>query len=225
MQHAIHRLPKVPYLSVGQIEAATNDLLDDYARGHGVIKPPIPVDAILESHLGLTLDFDDLPKRFGVLPGAIGALDVDQSAAFVSEHLDPYANWPFTAISWETPPNLLTATARCRFTIGHEVGHWVLHRDYVRGDAAERGVLARIICRTEQRREPVEWQADRFSACLLMPSRMVRDAFQHQVGERPLDRFDVHSLAGDFGVSQQAMRIRVRELALGSAPVKKVTAA
>ena len=63
---------------------------------------------------------------------------------------------------------------RLIFTCAHEVGHWCLHRRYV--DIAgrtseEEGV---VLCRTDKTQKlPVEWQADYFAGCLLMPEEML----------------------------------------------------
>src|SRR5581483_8448110 len=80
---------------------------------------------------------------------------------------------------------------RLCFTLGHEVGHWQLHRplyemDRVTGTLSQgtSGVPA-FLCRSSQK-PPAEVQADKFSACLLMPERFVRDAFREVHGDQPL---------------------------------------
>ncbi len=63
-----------------------------------------------------------------------------------------------------------------RFTLAHEIGHWLLHPSVV--VHRERALdLTRTV-----RRSPIERDADLFAAELLMPSRLVQDAF--------LDRFN-----------------------------------
>lgn len=67
---------------------------------------------------------------------------------------------------------------RYRFTLGHEAGHWQLHRQLLRA-ARDQGVLfgdapqPTVICRTSQAKRPIELQADRFSAAVLMPRALV----------------------------------------------------
>ena len=57
---------KVPFRSDAQIESAVQELLRQYAKAKGEPpRPPIPVDAIAESVLGLTLEMGDLRKKLG----------------------------------------------------------------------------------------------------------------------------------------------------------------
>jgi len=64
---------KVPFMPTEHIEAAGLRLLAEYGRKYGeVVAPPVPVEEILEAHLGLGLEFDDLPGRVGV-PDVLGA--------------------------------------------------------------------------------------------------------------------------------------------------------
>ncbi len=63
----------VKYLSEQQIERDALGLLEAYFHELGQpIRIPIPADEILETHLGLTLDFDDLQTLLGV-PDVLGA--------------------------------------------------------------------------------------------------------------------------------------------------------
>ena len=44
-----------------------------------------------------------------------------------------------------------------------------------------------VICRSSQAKEPIEWQADFFSSCLLMPRRRVHEEWKERLGRtRPL---------------------------------------
>jgi hypothetical protein len=120
---------QVAFRSEVEIEEAAQDLLNSYYRRNGIIKPPIEIEEIL-SYLGLSLDLDNLSKVFGV-PDALGALCVETRSVYIDESLDPVEH-PATE-------------GRYRFTIGHEVGHWQLHRQYL-------GVSRR----TPRRRSPKE---------------------------------------------------------------------
>jgi IrrE N-terminal-like domain len=87
---------------------------------------------------------------------------------------------------------------RLRFTIAHEIGHFVLHKERA---LSERGGP------TSQHTARLEREADQFAAELLMPEHLVRQAaLEHGADPRRLaDRFDV---------SVQAMNIRLRRLGL-----------
>ena len=60
----------VPFLPQRDIELEAMKLLADFGglRNRGKLKPPVPVEDVLEKHLKLTLDFDDLHGRQGI-PG------------------------------------------------------------------------------------------------------------------------------------------------------------
>jgi IrrE N-terminal-like domain len=89
---------------------------------------------------------------------------------------------------------------RRRFTIAHEIGHFVLHTDRV---APERGGKVNQAGRAQER------EADAFAAELLMPEHLVRQAVL-EVGA------DSVRLAGRFEVSEQAMSVRLRRLGLAA---------
>jgi len=101
---------------------------------------------------------------------------------------------------------------RQRFTIAHEIGHYLLHSQAARVfiDAAP------VFFRDQHAAtgdDPQEIAANQFAAELLMPERVVQDLVRLQ----PIDVFDdaaVRRLASHFGVSAQALTIRLTRLSL-----------
>jgi len=87
---------------------------------------------------------------------------------------------------------------RRRFTVAHEIGHFVLHPQRL---APERGGGVNAAWQAQER------EADQFAAELLMPERLVREAV---VQHGP----DVGRLADRFDVSRKAMQVRLRGLGL-----------
>jgi IrrE N-terminal-like domain len=87
---------------------------------------------------------------------------------------------------------------RRRFTIAHEIGHFVLHPGRQR---SERGGKVNEAGRVLER------EADAFAAELLMPEDLVRQAVDEH-GASP------GRLSDRFEVSQQAMQTRLRRLGL-----------
>ena len=180
---------KVPYLRDVEIEASANVLLAAYARRYGTeIRPPVDVESILEKHLGLHLSFDDLCAKLAV-PDVLGSLWLDRSEVIVDQTLDPD----------EHP----SALPRYRFTLGHEIGHWELHRRLVLAQRLQSKLFQQdpepaIICRTSQRREPIELQADAFAAALLMPRAVVMEHWQRLAGPKRLKVSELRGKAGGF---------------------------
>ena len=86
--------------------------------------------------------------------------------------------------------------ARQRFTIAHEIGHYVLHNDLI-GDGVQDDALYRSGLPSN-----IETEANRFAANLLMPMEEVNKAILKH-------GFYVEQLADLFQVSQAAMAIRL----------------
>lgn len=85
---------------------------------------------------------------------------------------------------------------RRRFTIAHELGHYVLHYDKI-GDGITDDALYR-----SKLGNPFERQANRFAANLLMPWSLVIESIR-------LGLDSVEELAKKFEVSRSAMSIRL----------------
>jgi Zn-dependent peptidase ImmA (M78 family) len=94
---------------------------------------------------------------------------------------------------------------RRRFTIAHEIAHFVLHRDLI-GDGITEDALYR-----SGLSDAIEREANGLAAEVLMPRSLVRNAFTHE-------QQDPAALASKFGVSQQAMEYRLANLGLSLVP-------
>lgn len=92
-----------------------------------------------------------------------------------------------------------TSAIRDRFTLAHELGHYVIHYLFARKE----GQLMAL----RRGSDRIEWEANWFAAAFLMPA----DAFSQAVTE--LGR-NVDMLASQFGVSASAAEIRVKALGL-----------
>ena len=79
---------------------------------------------------------------------------------------------------------------RYRFTLAHEGGgHWRLHRHLFAKDPAQTSLFGgpatpSIVCRSSQAKEPVEWQADFYASCLLMPRQLIMAAWDEMFPDR-----------------------------------------
>jgi hypothetical protein len=175
---------KVRYLSENEIEQDSELLLAEYEETAGArITLPVPVADITTYHLALQLGFADLHQTLGVpmlgdQPDILGAIWVDKATVLIDRSLDPKEN-----------PSMLW---RYRFSVAHEIGHWRLHRSYVAKGPNQTSLFdapsePTVICRSSQTKEPIEWQADFFSSCLVMPRRRVHDEWKGCLGRtRPL---------------------------------------
>lgn len=93
---------------------------------------------------------------------------------------------------------------RQRFTVAHEIAHYLLHRDQI-GNGISDDVLYRSTL--SDRREA---QANRLAADILMPDNLIREWLSHAntlglSGEKEVVEF----MSDKFNVSEAAMRIRL----------------
>jgi len=134
--------------------------------------PPIPVHEIAERS-GVNVVFED----FGTHSESVsGFCDFANARLYV---------------------NKADLSERQSFTMAHELGHWLLHRDFYRDYPEEYSVLPRFS--DPNRDDPNEKEANKFAACLLVPDRLLR----------PVRGAPVSSLASVFGVSRTMMEFRV----------------
>jgi len=143
------------------------DLVGKARKSVAFDKLPVPTDKIAEK-LGLKIVEFEFPESFsGVLRKERGVVGVNKNHPLV----------------------------RRRFTIAHEMGHFILGHD---GDSID-----------EQSDRPMslEREANTFASHLLIPTDLVIASVQ-KVG------LDLKTLAREFGVSEQAMTIRLLEMNL-----------
>lgn len=175
---------KVPYLHEEQIERDAAELLAEYERARGVqIFRAVPIEDVVEKHLKLGIEFDDMHQRLGVPrsglglePDILGAMFFNERRIVIDESLDPEEN--------------PSREGRYRFTLAHEGGgHWRLHRHLYEYNAAQASLfnelgVPSVVCRSSQANEPVEWQANIYASCLLMPRKLVLAAWNEMFLDR-----------------------------------------
>lgn len=175
---------KVPYLQEAQIERDAAALLAEFEQARGVvITGQVPIEDIVEKHLKLGIEFDDMHELLGVPrsglglePDILGAMFFDERRIVIDESLDPEDN--------------PSKEGRYRFTLAHEGGgHWRLHRHLFAKDPAQFSLFTEpaptsVVCRSSQAKEPVEWQADFYASCLLMPRKLVMAAWDKMFPDR-----------------------------------------
>ncbi len=100
---------------------------------------------------------------------------------------------------------------RRRFTVAHELGHYLLHRELASVFVDGPGVLYRDLSSEGSRQQEID--ANRFAAEFLLPEAAVREC----LGEQSVDAHDeitIRALAERFRVSPQALTIRLTRLGL-----------
>lgn len=170
-------------LKKDDIESKANDLLKQFS----INKPPIPiVDIVLGMGLGIEEDeFGESVSGFIVSKSNKNVIGVNSSESEV----------------------------RKRFTIAHELGHFLLHsnkKDFIfiskvhyRNDLSSTGELRK------------EREANSFAASLLMPEELIKKEIQ-RIEKRSKKELSIEELsdqlAKKFNVSQVAMTYRLTNL-------------
>jgi len=155
-------------------------LLDDFK----IRRPPVPVDRIA--------------KNLGILVCPLPAEDEISGAIIRRDDRVVIAVNPAHHIN------------RRRFTIAHELGHFMLHQEI--GEHVDENF--RIAWRNADSSKAVNWmeiQANRFAAELLMPGRFLErdlDAL------RRIEKRTVALLATKYVVSAEAMKIRLSQIGI-----------
>lgn len=93
--------------------------------------------------------------------------------------------------------NATHAPVRQRFTIAHEIAHYILHKSYI-GD----GIVEDALLRADGFTNALERQANAMAADILMPRRLIKEAQSEGINS-------ISSLAVRFDVSRDAMSVRV----------------
>ncbi len=96
---------------------------------------------------------------------------------------------------------------RQRFTIAHELAHYLLHRHVI--DASPRGIRDNVLYRSGAPRI-VEYQANRLAAEIIMPRELLIRKLGSN-GQR-VDEKKTERLAAEFQVSPLAMKMRLETI-------------
>ncbi len=152
--------------------------------------PPVDVNGIAAS-VGLTIVYEDFTDDIS------GLLITRDSTGVIGVHSKH-------------------ALVRQRFTIAHEIGHFVLRHHSESGEHVHVDEGWKVSARNERSAkgfDPNEIEANRFAAYLLMPESLLK-ARVAAFRRKSLSESDVLRLAQEFKVSEQAMTLRLRNLRL-----------
>lgn len=208
--------PLVQYVSAQQIESMSQSALTaiGYSRGS------VSLDAVCQwqtLEAGLTVTTGVVPTEKNLTNGTLGRIKFDPLEITIFHHAEQYRG-------------------RQRFTLAHELAHHLLgHSKYMAAEVCEEKDFERdgppdIGIEDVQR---MEWQANRFASCLLLPREsFLTDFFvlAHEYGledrghgllfvdEQPCNQrifFSVtDSLRLKYDVSRSAVEIRLKDFGL-----------
>jgi hypothetical protein len=164
-----------------------HELRAEYLATYPAAEIPVPVESIAEDLLGLRIEERKLGECSGMLIPSERLIVVNAAEA----------------MSGDTP------TRRHRFTIAHELGHWICHAR--RGSVEEAPTFCRSQDISQDTDRDLEREANVFGAELLMPEQAVREAW----AALP----DAAEVAARFEVSALAAQWRLYSFELAERPL------
>ncbi len=172
-----------PPIPIKKLEKQAENLV----REAGITKIPVPVGAVAK-HLGIEVAEEDLGEDCS------GILIREGDSAVIGVHADHHEH-------------------RKRFTIAHEIAHYILHTGEAYIDQFHIDLRSNNPGSATKQEED---EANRFAGALLMPADQVRKAFAEQRVDPSRDD-EIPEMAKRFKVSVQAMTKRLMHLDLISA--------
>jgi Zn-dependent peptidase ImmA (M78 family) len=148
-------------------------------------------------HISILEEFTNhVPVKVGALANALGLKVVVAALPLkISGLIKPDPDGGFVI-----KVNRFEPKERQRFTIAHEIAHFLLHRDKIHA-----GVVDSVLYRSKLSSR-VEAEANRLAADIIMPYAKVREL--SSVYRAQGDHQIIATLAETFQVSRQAMEIR-----------------
>ena len=208
----------VPFLESKRIEEHCNQLLISVGYKKGKV-PLEEICQVLATTSGVRVEHKTLA------PGILGTISFNPAIIKVD-------------------PAQTESTGRTRFTVAHEIGHLQLgHAQYLSRDVVRLAniELDKPFAVEIKDMARMEWQANYFASCLLLPENDLLWSAQqiaHQLGiadrghrliyldEQPCNQHTFRAITGHlmrkFDVSRAAVRIRLKELGLLVEPLNSV---
>jgi len=210
------------------LEAIARRVISKYDRAL-LYKPSlIPVEDIMEKAYGLTLEYQYIRKNGRILGETV--FEDAEIPIYDQEGNEGYKTIAVRAGTVIIDASLLhegSSSGRLRFTCAHELAHWVIDKNYFTQLGETANLSSSImdtefsddfsyvntkIVRSSDTDDAVERQANRMASRILMPKCTLKLAF-HQACDNHTPNI-INYLAELYGVSKQAMKIRLEGLGL-----------
>lgn len=186
---------EIEFLEISKIEERAEEILEK-AQNMGLYNSngATNIDLITEALLGLVIVFEDLDTH---MEGALGILDVKNGKIIIDQNLD-------NSLGGES-----FEEGRLNFTIAHEIGHFVLHRDKFSEENCLffHNELNPIVKRAE-------FQANAFASAFLMPRKLFIKKWNQELDKTKSPNEAKLALVEFFKTSREATQIRLQNLSL-----------
>lgn len=236
-----------PILRATEIDNHSSFILQEYSKSHpeySFLNPQAtPIENIIELYCGISMDFQSFADEYvlGMTSFSKGFINIVRDGQIVPYKVDK----GMIIISSELEADE-KQEGRLNYTLAHELGHNVYHRrKFEEPDYSTQPLLFdedpkesfAITCHRDnienldntQGRDWIEWQADYFASCFLMPKEAVAEFWKDYkkepefvFGEEPasyLAEMPYNELKAEFlrfvstfRVSKKAAKIRLKKL-------------
>ena len=183
---------------------AQNLLVQVQSRRNRQIKNYDIAEAVAD-YLDLYIEWTSLePDELGIIAAMIIP---SEQKILINENILELPNIKFSKVSSDGFKNS---------TIAHEIGHWMLHINYNtiskyqdRTGNSLSNNSAPFLCRSLNSLEKIEWQAQYFASCLLMPkNKLIETMKGRDLGKKS----HFAAMAEDLGVTVSNLRVRLKGL-------------
>ena len=194
---------KHPHYRPDTLEAIARRTLDRLGAFYASASPrATPIERLIEEIYKLEIEYKYLTNNRRILGKTI--FDDGYTPYYDSE------NHRYDLLKVKKGTMLIDATllvpekkGRLRFTEAHELAHWILHQEVFAGTGEAPALMS------SDQDTAVEWQADVLATNILMPAGQLKQCY-YRLSAKHMDRLSVIEMMADiFGVSKQAMRIRL----------------
>lgn len=139
--------------------------------------------------------FGEIPVKLGGMAKELGI--VVKRASTIPRHVSGKITRLPTGV-YEIKINKYESRERQRFTLAHELAHFLLHRNEI----DRLGEIADNVLYRSGASETIEYEANRLAAQIIIPEEAINER-QQAIGK------NVDQLAKEFGVSKAVMEIRM----------------
>lgn len=193
------------------LEYLARNALKQYHPNYLNFEPQaVPIEAIIENVFGLCIEYKRLTLNREILGKMICS---DGYAAYYDDDKDDYVLMRVEAGTMLIEEALTAPEAnygRLRFTLAHELAHWLIHRALL-----ERANEAAAMVKGEffDDEDVFEHQANNLAQALLMPKGQIKRCYNRLRAGHTHEQI-VIEMARIFEVSKQAMGIRLNSIGL-----------
>ena len=222
-------MKKIKYMNNDEIELTCAQMLDQYINRYGIkdkILPFIDIDDFVLNYLGCTVVYECIVGNnncLGFVSDGVTRLPVNRNGR------KRYVLYDRDVIVLDKYLKTSGNESKRRFILGHEAGHVITSRIY--GNTAayynhaidSEGNFNQQLLLGEL--NIYELQADRISACLLMPKHLLLKYMETYLNDNKVIRYENYGIskydqsmllriANEMRVSKTTLMIRLRELNL-----------